>query len=204
MAYGTFKNLDEVANQFSIEIKTIEFIKELGFSANDFYFQVMVKNLRNKRNFISENSICEAIIFPILNIVSDRLSLPLWSHAKFDVAPEEGLCGIPDFLIAPVSKTGLNFTNPIVCIAEVKKENFDEGWTQALCEMIAAQRFNSNVKKPIYGIATSGEFWKFGKLVEKQLFIDSRAYSATLNLQQVLDVLNWFLEEAKKTLDNPA
>lgn len=198
MAYGTFKNLDEVANKFDITITNSDFMEELNLTIDNFYFTVTQKNLKDKKNFISENAICEAIIFPILNIVSDSLQLPLWSHPKFDVAPEEGLSGIPDFLIAPVSKTGLNFTNPIVCVAEAKKENFDE---EVLCEMIASQRFNNNTIKPIYGIATSGEFWKFGKLIGKQLIIDSRAYSATLNLQQVLDALHFFLIEAKKTLE---
>ncbi len=113
---------------------------------------------------------------------------------------EDGLVGVPDFLIAPISKTGISFTTPIVCIAEVKKEIFEEGWIQVLSEMIASQRLNNNPQKTIYGIATSGEFWKFSKLIEKQFIVDPRPYSAPLDLQQVLNVLNWFLEEAKKQL----
>jgi hypothetical protein len=200
MAYGTFKTLEEVLIRFDVEGKTTEFVKEVQFETTDVLFNFIERNLVNRRNYISENSICEAIIYPILNLVSDKYDLPLWSHARFDVSVEEGLTGVPDFLIAPVSKTGFSFTNPIVCIAEVKKENFDEGWTQALCEMIAAQRFNNNTQKPIYGIATSGEFWKFGKLVEKQFIVESKSYSATSNLQQVFNVLNWFFGEAKKEL----
>ncbi|MCB1190496.1 MAG: hypothetical protein H7A23_16005 [Leptospiraceae bacterium] len=200
MAFGTFKTLEEVLIRFDIESQTTDFVDEIQFEIPEIFFNFIQKNLKIKRNYISENSICESIIFPILNIISDAYDLPLWSHAKFDVSQEEGLTGIPDFLIAPISKTGVNFTSPVVCISEVKKENFDEGWTQALCEMIAAQRFNDNPQKIIYGIATSGEVWKFGKLTEKRFIIDSRAYSATANLQQVLNILNWFLGEAKKSL----
>ena len=161
----------------------------------------MQKNIINKLNFISENSICETMISPILHIVAGYYNLPIWSHTKFDIAAEEGLTGIPDFLIAPVSKTGLSFTNPVVCVAEVKKENFDEGWTQALCEMIAAQKFNNNTQKPIYGIATGGEIWKFGKLIEKELIIEAKAYSASMDLQRLFNALNWLMGEAKKTLN---
>ncbi|HNI25247.1 MAG TPA: hypothetical protein PLJ29_02740, partial [Leptospiraceae bacterium] len=138
MAYGTFKTLEEVMIHFDIEGLNDRFIDELHFESSEIMFNFINKNLSNRRNFISENSICEAVIFPILSIVADKYDLPLWSHTRFDVAPDEGLSGIPDFLIAPVSKTGLSFTDPVICIAEVKKENFDEGWTQAVCEMIAA------------------------------------------------------------------
>lgn len=200
MVYGTYKTLDEVANKFDIEIKEIEFVLETNLLVDNSLFQVIKKNLSKKRNFISENSICEAIIFPILNLVSDVYDLPLWSHVRFDISIEDGLTGIPDFLVAPVSKTGLSFINPVVCIAEVKKENFDEGWTQALCEMIAAQRFNNDTTKPIYGIATGGHLWQFGKLIDKQLVIEPKIYSATMDLQRLFNALNWFLGEAKKML----
>lgn len=140
------------------------------------------------------------VIAPVLSLVAEENELPVWSHVKFDVSEEEGLTGTPDFLIAPVSKTGVNFTNPVVCIAEVKKENFEEGWTQALTEMIATQKFNNTTEKPIYGIATSGVLWQFGKLIDKDFLIDPGVYSATTDLQRLFNVLNWFLGEAKKSL----
>jgi hypothetical protein len=198
MAYGTFKTLEEVMIRFDIEGQNNNFVNEIQFETTEVLFNFIERNLVNRRNYISENSICEAIIYPILNLVSDKYALPLWSHARFDVSVEEGLTGVPDFLIAPVSKTGFSFTNPIVCIAEVKKENFDEGWTQALCEMIAAQKYNNNPQKIIYGIATGGSIWQFGKLVDKKFMTDPRIFSATSNLQQVFNVLNWFFGEAKK------
>jgi hypothetical protein len=202
MFYGTFKTLEEVATKFEIETKNENFIQEVSLEIPELFLNFIQRNLENKRNYVSENSICETIISPVLQLVLEKYNLPLWSHIRFDVSIEEGLTGIPDFLVAPVSKTGLSFTNPIVCIAEVKKENFDEGWTQALCEMIASQRFNNNEQKPIYGITTSGEFWKFGKLIEKQLLIDAKAYSASMDLQRLLNALNWFFGEAKKTLES--
>lgn len=201
MSYGTFKTLEEVGNKFNIEFKNESFLQEMLIEIPELFIKFLKNNLENKRNYISENSICETMISPILLLVSERHQLPVWSHVKFDVSIEEGLAGIPDFILAPVSKTGLNFTNPIVCVAEVKKENFDEGWTQALCEMIAAQKFNEKNKKTIYGIATSGEIWKFGKLNENKFIIDPKAYSATMDIQRLFNVLNWFIGESKKSLN---
>lgn len=200
MAYGTYKTLDEILTKFNVEKKNLEFAKKVNIKIPVTLLNYIKENLKLDRNYFSENSICEMIIAPILSIVAKKYDLPIWSHPKLDVSAEDGLTGIPDFLIAPVSKTGVSFTNPIVCIAEVKRENFEEGWTQALCEMIAAQRLNNNPQKTIYGIATSGKFWQFGKLIDKQLIVDPIPYSAPLNLQQVLNVLNWFLGEAKKEL----
>ncbi|MCB1191043.1 MAG: hypothetical protein H7A23_10575 [Leptospiraceae bacterium] len=200
MAYGTFKTLEEIGEKFQIESKEIQFVKEELFSVNEVLFEFLQNNFQNRRNFVSENSICETIISPILNIVTQKHNLPLWSHVPFNVSITEGLTGIPDFLIAPLSKTGFTFRNPIICIAEVKKDNFDEGWTQALCEMIAAQRFNNNPQKTIYGIATSGEVWKFGKLLDKQFVMDPIAYSAAMDLQKLFNIVNWLVSEAKKNL----
>jgi len=200
MAYGKFQTLEEVLIKFDIEMKTEKFLKEMHFEIVTALSDFLQENLSDRRNYINENSICETIISPFLNLVSRKHNLPVWSHIKFDVAESEGLTGTPDFLIAPLSKTGVNFTTPVVCITEVKKENFEEGWTQALSEMIAAQKFNGTTEKPIYGIATSGAMWQFGKLLDKQFNMDPRLYSATLNVQQVLDVLNWLLGEAKKNL----
>jgi hypothetical protein len=200
MAFGKFQTLEEVGSKFDIQSKTIEFLEETDFLVEESIFRFIQNNLKNRRNFVSENAVCEMVTAPILALVAEKHDLPVWSHVRFDVSESEGLTGIPDFLLAPTSKTGFTFTSPVVCVAEVKKENFEEGWTQALSEMIAAQKFNKTTEKPIYGIATSGSMWQFGKLLDKELIIDPRIYSATLNVQQVLDVLNWFLGEAQKSI----
>ncbi|MCP5496803.1 MAG: hypothetical protein H7A23_19810 [Leptospiraceae bacterium] len=200
MAYGSFKTLEEVLLKFGIESKTEKFLNETSIEIAQAIFDFIMEKFSNRRNFLSENSICETMISPILHVVTEKHGLPLWSHVRFEVSEQEGLTGIPDFLIAPASKIETIFTTPVVCITEVKKENFDEGWTQGLCEMIAAQRFNGEPQKIIYGIATSGSIWQFAKLVGKKFILDPRIYSATVNLQQVLNVINWLLGEAKKEL----
>jgi len=82
---------------------------------------------------------------------------------------------------------------PPLCIIEAKQEKFDEGWAQALAEMVAASSQGMTV---CYGVVTTGKFWEFAKL-EGTLFIKYPvSISATNNLQQVFDVLNWMFNIA--------
>jgi hypothetical protein len=200
MPYGKFNSYEEVATRFQIKFIETSFIQETPFKIPDGLFEFIDDNLRLKRNYVSENAICESIISPILNIICKQNAISLWSHVKFDVSEEEGLVGIPDFLIAPSSDIGTTFTRPVVCVAEAKKENFNEGWAQALSEMIAAQRFNQTPEQDIYGIVTTGLFWQFSKLNQNHFTQEVVAYSAVENLQRLLNVLNWLVLEAKKSI----
>jgi hypothetical protein len=140
------------------------------------------------------------MIAPILGIISQQNDLPLWSHVRFDVSPEEGLIGIPDFMIAPASPIGTVPTNPMICVAEVKKENFNEGWAQVLAEMIAAQRFNEDENREIFGIVTTGSIWQFGKLTRKALTMEIVTFSALENQQKLFNIINWIFHVAKNQI----
>ncbi|MCI5145109.1 MAG: hypothetical protein D3923_06155 [Candidatus Electrothrix sp. AR3] len=198
MSYGTFSTYEEVAIKFQIKFIEQAFVEEKRIGLDPALFEFINGNLKTRRNYVSENAICESIISPILNVVARHNDLPLWSHVRFDVSEEDGLVGIPDFIIAPASDIGTTFKKPIICIAEAKKENFNEGWAQVLAEMIAAQKFNGNTALEIFGIVTTGNFWQFGKLCGSTLTMEVVSYSAAENLQQLLDVLNWITAEAKK------
>jgi hypothetical protein len=198
MSYGKFSTYEEVATRFKIKLIETSFIQEIPIKIPDSLFEFIDDNLRMKRSYVSENAICESIISPILNIICKHNQISVWSHVRFDISEEEGLVGIPDFLIAPTSDIGTTFTQPIVCVAEAKKENFNEGWAQALSEMIAVQRFNQTPDQDIYGIVTTGLFWQFGKLNQHHFTQDVVAYSAVENLQQLFNALNWLILEAKK------
>lgn len=200
MPYGKFSNYEEVATRFQIKLMDASFIQETPITISTGLFEFIDDNLRLRRSYVSENAICENIIAPILNGVCKHNKISLWSHVKFDISEEDGLVGVPDFLIAPISEIGTTFTHPIICVAEAKKENFNEGWAQALSEMIAAQRFNQTPEQDIYGIVTTGLFWQFGKLNQNHFTQEVVAYSAVENLQRLLNVLNWLVLEAKKNI----
>lgn len=200
MAYGKFLTYEEVATKFNIKLIELSFLQEREILIKEDIFNFIKENLRARRNYINEYIICESIIFPILSVVSKHHNLPLWSHMRFDVSEEDGLTGIPDYIVAPASDIGTMFEKPVICVSEAKKDNFNEGWAQALAEMIAAQRFNQDVQTEIFGIVTTGNFWQFGKLQHNILTMEIISYSAIENIQKLFNILNCLFYEAGNTV----
>lgn len=192
MSYGTFKTVEEVARKFDIEVaNTAFFVEEKKLNVLDFWFSVIKENLQDKSNYVSEYSICETIIRPILDIVAKKHLLKVWSHVAYNVDKEKGLIGEPDYLIAARNKYG-GMKRPALCIIEAKKDNFDDAWTQALAEMVASSILGTTT---CYGITTSGSTWQFGKLNNNVFIIDPTSISATNNLQQLFNTINWVFNE---------
>ena len=198
MPYDKFESIAEVARKFDITVSdNASFVERLEITIPEYGFSRIEKKLTDDLNFINETTICERIISPILELVSEQYeSLKLWSHVPYNVDQEKGLAGEPDYLVAPRTKYG-DMGIPPLCIVEAKKDNFEEGWTQALAEMVAAS-FQGRDK--CYGVVTTGNTWVFGKL-EQQMFIrDPKKFSATVDLQEIFDVLNWVFHRAESLL----
>lgn len=198
MPYGKFGSISEVARKFDIEVSgNTSFVERIHIEIPDYDLKRIEKKLTDDLNFINETTICERIISPILELVSDQYeSLKIWSHVPYNVDQERGLVGEPDYLVAPKTKYG-DMGVPPLCIVEAKKDNFEEGWTQALAEMVAA---SIQGREKCYSVVTNGNTWAFGKL-ENQVFIrDPKKLSATVNLQEIFDVLNWMFHRAESFL----
>ncbi len=192
MAYGTFKSVEEVATKFDIEVAdTTIFIGEKTLEISELLFSIIENNLRDKINYVSEYAICETIIRPILDIVAQNYPLKVWSHIPYNVDQEKGLVGEPDYLIAPKNKYG-GMVSPALCVIEAKKDNFDEGWTQALAEMVASSLLEA---KTCYAVVTTGTVWQFGKLKNNIFIIDPTFVSAATDLQRLFNIINWVFNE---------
>jgi hypothetical protein len=192
MAYGTFKSVEEVAKKFDIEVSDkVTFIDEKAIKVLDVLLSMIEKNLKNDTNYVSEFAICETIIRPILDIVVENYPLRVWSHISYNVDKEKGLIGEPDYLITPKNKYG-GMARPALCVIEAKKDNFDEGWTQALAEMVASFLLGATTS---YSIVTTGVLWQFGKLDNNIFTIDPKSLSATTDLQRVFNTINWLFNE---------
>jgi len=199
MAYGTFKSVEEVATKFDIEVADRDiFFGQKELIIPEILFSMLEKKLRDKTSYVSEYAICETLIRPILDIIAEAYPLKIWSHVLYDVDKENGLTGEPDYLIAPKNKYG-GMKIPSLCVIEAKKENFDDGWTQALAEMVASASLTSNI---CYGIVTTGNFWQFGKLTNAVFSIDPRSLSATTELQTVFNTINWIFAEISPEKEN--
>ncbi|MCY7408077.1 MAG: hypothetical protein LH631_12075, partial [Alkalinema sp. CAN_BIN05] len=92
--------------------------------------------------------------------------------------PERGLRGHCDFILSAGTEQYF-ISAPIVTIVEAKNENISAGLGQCIAEMVAAQRFNIKKNHPIdsiYGVVTTGTNWRFLRLRQRTIVIDSVEY----------------------------
>ncbi len=219
MSYKNFKDIDDVCNKLDLNYESKNFLKSKKITIDSYFVKNLNKNFDTLRTFISEISICERIIFPIISYVADANKLPLWSHARFDIDKKRGLNGEPDYLLGIESVTGMKPKGPVVCLGEAKKNNFEQGWGQVAAEMYAAQLANINIIKndtgdnfddkleleikniPIYGLVTDGKDWEFGMLHNNKIIINKERIQTPQNLQENFNTLNWLFCEARKNAD---
>ncbi|CAK8713581.1 Type I restriction enzyme R protein N-terminal domain-containing protein [Candidatus Electrothrix laxa] len=192
MAYGNFKNVEEVARKFDIEVaRKSVFVRQKELDVQEALFLLITENIRDNLSFINETTICEKIISPMLHVVAKKYAqLNVWSHVPYNIDEQKGLVGEPDYLIAPRTKYG-GMGQPSLCIIEAKRDNFDEGWTQALAEMVASSLAGASL---CYGVVTTGKTWEFGKLENGIFTVDPVSVSAADNLQKTFNILNWIFE----------
>ncbi|MFP4009827.1 MAG: hypothetical protein ACLFV6_17785 [Spirulinaceae cyanobacterium] len=140
----------------------------------------------------SKKARSEFIIAPILADIRQHVSRPiaLFSGKEFNVDPAQGLIGFCDFLLSQSSEQ-LFIEAPVTIIVEAKNENIIGGLGQCAATMIAAQRFNQARQQPIpaiYGVVTTGNIWRFLRLIERRLDIDRDEYYIK-ELPQILGIL---------------
>lgn len=128
----------------------------------------------------TEKARSEMIITPMLLEVRRKANyqISLFSGTDFNVDFEKGLNGYCDFILSR-SKEQLTINAPVTIIVEAKNENIKAGLGQCGAAMLAAQLFNQqeeNNIKTIYGAVTTGDIWKFMKLVDSDVFIDLSNY----------------------------
>ncbi len=199
MAFTEFKKLGDV-------VKTYDLTQENGRFLNTESNTKVPLSLQEDITFsieqdglfdISEVSICENFIYPVLKSVWKPFvkEFLLWSHTG--IIADEQLAGIPDYLFAKRTKYGTAVVGPPFCIAvEAKKDNFEEGWGQCAAEMLVAQKLNQSTTLPIFGIVTNGDKWEFAKL-EKDVFTKETGFLTILQLDALYSALFNLLNDCK-------
>ena len=131
-------------------------------------------------NVNTDKARSELMISPILVefklLHRDRISL--FSGIEFTVDEGLGLKGRCDYILAR-SPEQLALTAPVCVLVEAKNENIVAGIPQCLAEMVAAQRFNIQKKRPegaIYGVVTTGASWRFLSLDGTRASVDVVEY----------------------------
>jgi hypothetical protein len=153
----------------------------------------------------SEKARSEFIVAPVLLALRQQHleRITIYSGAHLNVAPELGLNGECDFIVAEGMALPALLTPPILTLVEAKKQDIELGLGQCVAQMLGAMRFNQAAKanKPVvYGCVTSAEVWQFLKLEGTQLTIDANRYALTPleyteTISNILGVFNAILAE---------
>jgi hypothetical protein len=125
------------------------------------------------------DALCEESILPC-----DRLKV--WKGAALK---SEELNGNVDYLIA---ENRVYLEAPMLCIAEAKKDDFEQGLGQCLVEMQACQWNNRQLchsEIDVIGIVTNGNTWQFYKLTP-----DNRVYETQPHAIGDLEVILGYLQ----------
>jgi len=205
MLFSDFKSLQKVAEKFKITTLKSDFsakIEELqlnqGFIDDIYTAQKMRKSNSN------EYFLCEFLISPILfEVIKRHPKLNLWSHDCVLETGEEGLSGVPDYLVSYKGEIEdyEQLMYPILTVADAKKDDFASGWAQTLAEMIALQKLNKDDSLIVYGIVTNGTLWEFGMLKKNIFMQNTISYSIGISLNKIVGIVNHIYNETTKTVE---
>ncbi len=199
MAYNKF-TIDSVRKAFGIEILSNEklFQDVVPVAPSDVLQKFLERYVPLGSAIGTEKARSEFIIAPILAELTELTEhqVSLFSGIEFNVDEERGLTGRCDFLLS-ASSVQYSLIAPVLAVVEAKNENLNSGLGQCMAEMIACQLFNRNEgsqRQNIYGAVTTGSVWKFLKLEETRIYIDSREYFLE-SLELILGILLKIVKE---------
>jgi hypothetical protein len=178
MAFSDYKNISQVQKEFGIKYQEESFIVVERVEPPPHFREEYEFNQKNIDVFTSEAARTELVITPTLREVYKNFHEQYSFWIQKSIAYNDKLNGTPDYLIATRSVLGKTVLDlPLVVVVEAKKNDFEQGWGQCLAELVAAQKINDNLNKPVYGIVTDGELWKFGKLVGNTFISNPEGYT---------------------------
>ena len=177
-------------------VKLIEWNLEIEpITPGDFYHE-RIRRLKDHFDVATSERAKELLIDAICDeALLNHSQLKMWKAAPIQ---SEDLTGIADYVAAPKRRY---LDNPLLCVVEAKKDDFEQGLAQCLVEMKACQQSNEQVASriDIYGIVTNGDAWRFYKLsVEGQVY-ESRLYVIG-EIEDVLGYLNYVFTQCANNI----
>ncbi len=177
--FSTFKTLEDALLHFGISENTESILPPIPntHSVSKHLEEELAFNTTQLAYKVSEYSLCEMVIFPILKEVWKNFTqhLFLWSHRG--IGKETDISGIPDYILAKRSPLGRVMDLPLLVMIGAKKDDFDGGWGQCVAQMVTAQTLNNNSGEEIFGIVTNGDNWEIGKLQGRNFIKEKDSYS---------------------------
>jgi len=200
MKFSDFKNIAQMLAHFGLKVETSEFVDFENITT----IELPAHLKKDLRFFLSERGntdmefyACEALIFPVLKEAWKRNPLAkLYSHPQIKY---EDLVLVPDYVVAPKNKTGVNiFEKPLLITVEAK--HYDLGWEDAYRQLVVARKLNENDDIPIYAIVSIGKGWEFGKLDGNIIY--KHPFGLGLdNPDKLLGVLDFIFADCVKTAE---
>lgn len=128
----------------------------------------------------SEKARSEFLIAPVLLELRRTLRHrpAVFSGIEFNVDAANGLNGYCDFLVTRSPRQHI-LTAPVIAVAEGKNDKVTTGLGQCVAGMRAAWLFNAargESVTQVYGVSTTGTQWKFLRLRDSDLTIDTGDY----------------------------
>ena len=129
----------------------------------------------------------EILIDTILQeALSRRKKLKVWKEVALKA---DDLSGRSEYVFAQRLTV---LTHPYVCLAEAKKDNFEQGAAQCLLGMKACQFLNAkdNIVIDMHGIVTNAAGWQFYKLTTQDQVYQSPLYSFETQTPTLFGILD--------------
>lgn len=197
MGYSNFKNLRLTLKKLNLSETDKNMFSIIDpVQPSDWLLQTL--KIAKKFPLTNEKSKSERIISPILAEValSFEEQITLFSGEDLPVDANNDLSGECDFFFAKHPRKSV-MQAPIITLVEAKDENFEHGQAQCTAQMYAALRYNEMEGKPlpfVYGCAVTGDVWKFLKLDNQLLTIDTEVYYL-VQLPQILGIFHQIIKE---------
>ncbi len=122
-------------------------------------------------------------------------ALKVWKSEPLET---DLLTGFADYLIAPKRAY---LEAPLLCVAEAKKDDFEQGEIQCVAEMVACRWINlqQGTIAPIYGIVSNGSGWQFYCLTPLNVVRQSSLFGIN-NLPELLGAVDHVCAECAKNV----
>jgi hypothetical protein len=202
MKFSEFKNTNELLAYFGLSVTNKEFIDFQSVTPlpTPIYLKQDILFVLSERGDTDmEFYACEALIFPLLKEAWKRNPrAKLFSHPQIKY---EDLVLVPDYVVSPKNKTGVNiFGKPLLITVEAKHDDYDKGWVDVYKQLVVAQVLNKNPEIPIYAIVSIGKGWEFGKLDNKIIYKHPMGLGLD-NPDKLLGVLDFIFADCVRTAE---
>lgn len=199
MPYSDF-TLKKVKSELNIKLveKDSVFSHIKAVEISSYLKDTLKRNVSLALAINTEKARSELIIINILLEIKEKYSdqISLFSGIDFNVDKEKGLTGFCDYIISN-SPEQLYLDSPVITIAEAKNENIISGLGQCIAEMYASQIFNEKEGYDlpyIYGAVTTGDEWKFIKLIKDTAYIDIDNYYIS-EIEKIVGILTEMVQQ---------